>query len=345
MNTKPRTSNLVIEDYFDIWRGAFYSVILGLIYTKTILVKEDWPKGALIVFSVLATIYLVLDGITRYNSRRIAQIDNEENKGHKWTLWLLIIEMAGMLFFAVGATKMDSYLTDPNKHLKDMLIMMGWFGVFNFVHNSILFRIDPKWDVRDYVSSFFSGFNETVKSTWLFDMDDRIKTHIAERKKEISRARKLHNKDEEEAIRLSGWILIKDYYVGFKSSWFLLIMYYLSAHFIVFNCVLTIWIFLLLYGGCSPLNPNIYVVLALTAASLLFYTLHLVKLIKNSNSSGFSWSLTIANICLYFTLFSAVFMMDVNNLLYLFFGEGALFSVTLLIVTKPSDKSIEDEAG
>jgi len=136
-----------IIDYFDLWRGAFYSVMLGMIYGATV------PKGTisvpLIVFAVLIMIYLISDGIVRFSSRRIirnnwSRLESEVSIISE--VWLLILEMVGLSIFAVWAYGIPSKINTIPFGIDSVAIgnsvLFGAFCLSNCFHNAALIQID-----------------------------------------------------------------------------------------------------------------------------------------------------------------------------------------------------------
>lgn len=136
-----------IIDYFDLWRGAFYSVMLGMIYGAVV------PKGTttipLIVFAVLIMIYLISDGITRFNSRRIIRnnwfgLQKEVSIINE--IFILILEMVGLSIFAVWAYGIPSKINTIPFGIDNIVIensvLFGAFCLSNCFHNAALIQID-----------------------------------------------------------------------------------------------------------------------------------------------------------------------------------------------------------
>src|SRR4030042_4589399 len=134
------------EIYLDIWRGAFYSVMLGVVYSFIVPVQQ---VGLLTLFIVcFVTIYLVSDGITRYNSRTIIRRHFPSFCFFSEVI-LLVIEMIGLLAFVTWinnvpwktngcATAFNSLL----EHLSKGNISLGAFCLMNVCHNSFLIWMD-----------------------------------------------------------------------------------------------------------------------------------------------------------------------------------------------------------
>ncbi len=190
------------ENYLDIWRGAFYSVMLGVIYSYIV----PTPPVGLLALSVISfmTIYLVSDGITRYNSRRIIR-RHLSSFTFFGEVILLVIEMIGLLAFVTwinnvpwnvnGVLKDEGYIAALRPLLGYLAEGNKSFVVFCFMnvcHNSFLVGLDRGcgfWKFLEY--SLIDDASEIPKLSerWVpsltIDKDailKKLKEHLGEMK-------------------------------------------------------------------------------------------------------------------------------------------------------------------
>lgn len=153
-----------LDTYLDIWRGAFYSVMLGAIYHVAIF-SNRINTNLYLMFTILVTIFLISDGVSRYNSRvLIRKHSTETNDLNYWEVIWLIIEMVGLLIFVSWIIYI---LPEPSNNFQyhDILvknnILIGLFCLFNFFHNSFMIKVDKDVSFTTYTKlSIFHDASE-----------------------------------------------------------------------------------------------------------------------------------------------------------------------------------------
>lgn len=247
---------LAISDYhyLDIWRGAFYSVMLGILYQKFLTSLENALALHVLLFTILITVYLIFDGVTRFNSREIVRkhrlnyseqsglsadfgSDSKKNPIRSEVSWL-VLEIIGLLVFTTWAYSMAT-LIDKSDSLKfkalfglfdENYVFIGVFCILNFFHNAKMIRLDGDMGFLQYIKiSMFSDISEQEQyaRVWV--------NYLIERKeKSIKRFEKIKNdlnRKEAELIRPLKkkknfkWIYLCRFFEGVISSLLAFIKY------------------------------------------------------------------------------------------------------------------------
>jgi len=268
--------------YFNLWRGALYSVLLGAIYKS--LFDENLALSVYSwVFCLGITVFLLIDGVTRFNSREMIRRKQLITMPYEF-IWI-ILEMAGLFFFVCWAYHS---LSLSSTVMLEFGFFIGLFSMCVAIHNALLINADEGVSFVSFVKTAILGDASEIISGQVSERWQAYLTNLKSKYIKILKSKKrktyqqISNEEEQKqkpqtSLKTLFQIFVH-FILGLKEATILglihLIIQFTALHLFVFNLTAAIIIF-----GCpdtgliqlAPIPIGIILFVSVMAYSVTSY--------------------------------------------------------------------------